>query len=81
MAWWVALQHVEAARQSRLGGTENREIMQVLDLVVHVELRQQKLQPRNEVKREFSGRQHTVAELRLDRLDHGGEFAEHGVAR
>jgi hypothetical protein len=36
----VAFQHVEAAHQPRLGGAEDREIMQILDLVVHIELRQ-----------------------------------------
>ena len=77
----VAFQHVEAARQPRLGGAEDREIVQVLDLVMHVELRQQELQPRHELAREFGRRQRALAELRLDRLDHTGQFAKHGVAR
>ena len=34
--------------------------MQILDLVVHVELRQQKLQPRHELTREFRGRQRAL---------------------
>ena len=49
----IAFQHVEAARQALVGGAENREIMQVLDLVVHVELLQQELQPRHELAREI----------------------------
>ena len=55
--------------------------MQILDLVMHAELRQQELQPRHELAREFRRRQRAIAELRLDRLDHGGEFAKHIVAR
>ena len=62
----VAFQHVEAARQALLGGAEDRKIMQVLDLVMHVELRQQKLQPRHELARESPPAAGAVAEFGLD---------------
>ena len=45
--------------------------MQILDLVMHVELRQQELQPRHQLAREVRRRQHARAELRGDVLDHG----------
>ena len=77
----VAFQHVEAARQPLVGGAENREIMQILDLVVDAELLQQELQPRHKLAREFGRRQRAVAELRLDGADHGGQLAKHVVAR
>ena len=38
----VTIKHVEAAPQPRIGDAENQKIMQILDLVVRAELRQQK---------------------------------------
>ena len=82
MAWWSLFQHVEAARQAVIGGAEDREVMQVLDLVMHVELLQQELQPRHQQARETpapaAGRR---GNRRSMRLDHAGKLAEHGVAR
>ena len=77
----VAFQHVEAARQAFIGGTEDREIVVVLDLVVDVELRQQELQPRHELAREFGGRQAATAEVSFDHAQHIRQLAEHVVAR
>ena len=51
----IALQHVEPARQTRIGGLEDREIVQVLDLMMNVELIQHELQPRHELTRELGG--------------------------
>ena len=42
----VGLEHVEAVGEARLGGLKHREIVQILDLVMGVELLQEELQPR-----------------------------------
>jgi hypothetical protein len=55
--------------------------MQILDLVMHAELREQKLKPRHELARKFHRRKRAVAELHFNRRDHDGQFAKHGVAR
>ncbi len=77
----VALQHVETARQALVGGAEDREIVVVLDLMMDVELRQQELQPRHELVREFGGRQPATAEVRFDHAQHVRQLAKHVVAR
>ncbi len=77
----VAFQHVKAARQPRIGGAEDREIMQILDLMMNVELVQHELQPRHELAREFRGRKLPGAKLRRDLLNHRRQLAKHGVAR
>ena len=77
----ILFQHVETACETLVGGAEGREIMQVLDPVVGVELRQNKLQPRHQQTRKFGRRNAAFVERPLDRPDHAGKLAKHGMAR
>ena len=59
----VGLEHVEAMGEACLGGLKHREIVQILDLVMRVELLQEELQPRRkpgaEVLRRSQSRRET----------------------
>ena len=68
----VALQYIESSRQPIIGRAEDREIMEILDLMVDVELVEHELQPRHELARKFLRRQLAGAEKRGDLLDRGG---------
>ena len=63
MVSWSRLQNLEALRQARLGGAEQREELVVLDLVMAVEVRQEHLQARREAGAEALRRHQAFAEL------------------
>lgn len=76
----IALEHVEAGNETRLGSAEDREIGVVLDLVVPLELGEEELQARREPGAVVGGRHRALAEL-VDRLvERGAERAKHVVA-
>jgi hypothetical protein len=52
----VALERVEAAAEPRLRAAQGREIVEVLDLMMPVELREQAPQPRRRAHRELERR-------------------------
>ena len=76
----IAFQDVKAAHQPRVRHTKNREIVQVLDLMMDVELVEHELQPGHELPGEFGRRQGLVTKLRRDLLDCTRQFAKHGVS-
>jgi hypothetical protein len=77
----IALQHVESARQTRIGGLEDREIMQVLDLMMNVELIQHELQSWHELTRELGGWKLPCPEVHRDAFNRRRQLPEHRVAR
>ena len=64
----IVLQHLEAAHETRLGGAKQREVAQILDLMMHLELRQEELQARREPAPELGKRQGALAELVPSRI-------------
>src|SRR6185312_4044872 len=77
----IALKHVEPARQTRIGGLEDREIVQVLDLMMNVELIQHELQPRHELTCELRGWKLPCPEVPRDVLNRRRQLPEHRMAR
>lgn len=77
----VAFEYIKPTRQARICRLEDREVMQILNLVVNVELVQHELQPRHELTREFDGRKLPGTKLRRDSLYHRRQLAKHGMAR
>src|SRR5438270_6893489 len=74
----VALQHVEAVGEAVFRSLEHRKVMQVLDLVMGVELLQEKLQPRRKPGAEVLGagragvkRGRSFSQCRADLAKHG----------
>ena len=65
----VALQNIEPSREPLVSRAEDREIMQVLDLMVDVELIEHKLQPRHELTRKLLRRKLAGTEKRGNLLD------------
>src|SRR5215208_2099492 len=76
----IVLQHLEATHETRLGGAKEREIAQILDLMMHLELRQEELQARREPPPELRERQGALPELRRRGFKRAPEITEHVVA-
>jgi len=77
----IALQNVESARQTRIGGPEDREIVQVLDLMMNVELIQHELQPRHKLTRELGWWKLPCPEVHRDAFNRRRQLPEHRMAR
>jgi hypothetical protein len=73
----VAFQHIKPSRKPLVSRAENREIVEILDLMVDVELVDHELQPRHELARKFLWRNPAGAEKRGDLLDRGRQLASH----
>ena len=75
----VGLEHGEAVRELRLGGLEDREIVQVLDLVMGVELLQEELQARRKPGAEVLRGGRPLAKRRGGVGQRARDLAEHVV--
>jgi hypothetical protein len=76
----ISLEHVEAMGEACLGGLKHREIVQILDLVMRIELLQEELQPRRKPGAEVLRGRSPGAKSRGGRLERAGDLAEHVVA-
>src|SRR4029079_12536003 len=76
----VALQHIKSPRKPFVSCPENREIMQVFDLMMDVELIEHELKPRHELARKLLRRKLVGTEKRGDLLDCGRQLAKHRMA-
>src|SRR5262245_51852420 len=62
----IAFQHLESTRQAGVCISKDREVMQVLDLMMHVQLVEHELQARHKLADKFGRRNLSGAKLRRD---------------
>ena len=77
----VAFKHVEAEREARLGRLKDREVVQVLDLVMRMELLKEELETRGKPGAEVLRGGAPLAEGRDRVVQRRADFAEHVVPR
>ncbi len=77
----VTFQDIEAASKPRIRRSEERKVMKVLNLVMHVELVQHELKSRHELPCKFHGWHLPCREISAELPDRAREFAKHRVAR
>src|SRR5690348_17926861 len=76
----TTFQYREAERQPLVCSLEDREIMEIFNLMVDVQLVQHELQTRHELACKFGRRKLPAAKLHRDLFNRRRELAEHRVA-